>query len=160
MCLNSCQEAFSFAADGFAFAKFTPSIAQCHAKSLPPGRSPAIIRSPSESQSPAAMQTPQTSTRTHSPPISSPDIAPSDLFFLVGWKPSLNGENIMGKMNYMKSWTKVWQTSQSKWSKRSLSTGWIDSNTGLIEMVTTFPKTWQVNFWTEFSNGKHVKIEL
>jgi hypothetical protein len=33
------------------------------------------------------------------------DIAPSDFFFSVGRKPSLNGENIMGKTNYMKQWT-------------------------------------------------------
>jgi transposase len=38
---------------------------------------------------------------TQQPPYS-PDIAPSEFFFSVGWKPSLNGENIMGKMNYTK----------------------------------------------------------
>jgi hypothetical protein len=31
----------------------------------------------------------------------SPDIAPFDFFFSVGWKLSLNGKNIIGKMNYM-----------------------------------------------------------
>jgi hypothetical protein len=30
-------------------------------------------------------------------------LAPSDFFFSVGGKPSLNGENIMAKMNDMKS---------------------------------------------------------
>jgi hypothetical protein len=39
--------------------------------------------------------------RTSQPPYS-PDIAPSDFFFLVGWKAGLNGENLMGKMNYIK----------------------------------------------------------
>jgi hypothetical protein len=35
-------------------------------------------------------------------PLYSPDIAPSD-FFLFGWlKTRLNGENMMGNMNYMK----------------------------------------------------------
>jgi hypothetical protein len=78
--------------------------------------------------------------------------------FSVDWKPSLNGENIMGKMNYMNEWTKFWQVSQSKWSKRSLSTGWIDSNVWLMQMVTPFPKMAHVNFWTELNNGKHVRI--
>jgi histone-lysine N-methyltransferase SETMAR len=36
--------------------------------------------------------------RTPQPPYS-PDIAPSDFFFSVGLKPSLNGESMMGKMN-------------------------------------------------------------
>jgi hypothetical protein len=49
-----------------------------------------------------------------------------------------------------------WQVSQSR---RYLSTVWIDSKAWLMEMVTTFPKTSQVNFWTELNNGKHVKIE-
>jgi hypothetical protein len=35
-------------------------------------------------------------------PPESPDIAPSDFFFSVGRKPSLNGENIIGKISYMK----------------------------------------------------------
>jgi hypothetical protein len=34
------------------------------------------------------------------------DLAPSGFFFSVGWKPSLNGENRMGKVNYMKWWMK------------------------------------------------------
>jgi hypothetical protein len=38
----------------------------------------------------------------------------------------LNGENIMGKVNYMKQWMKFWQVSKSKWSKRSLSTPTLD----------------------------------
>jgi hypothetical protein len=96
--------------------------------------------------------------RTPEPPYS-PDIAPSDFFFSAGWKPNLNGENIMGKMNYMKQWVKFWQVSHFKWSKQSLSTGWINSNAWLMEMVTTVPKISQVNFWTELHNGKHVKIE-
>jgi hypothetical protein len=96
------------------------------------------------------------SKRTPQPPYS-PNIASSD-FFSVGWKPSLNGENIMAKTR-MKSWMKFWQVSQSKWSRCSLSTGWIDSNAWLMEMVTTFPKISQVNFWTELNNGKHVRIE-
>jgi hypothetical protein len=87
------------------------------------------------------------------------DIAPSDFFFSVGWKSSLNGENIIGKMNYMKSWIRFWQLSRSKWSKRSLSTGWIDSSTCLREIMTTFPEISQVSFWTEGNNAKHVRIE-
>jgi hypothetical protein len=51
--------------------------------------------------------------RTPQPPYS-PDIAPSGFFFSVGCKPSLDGENIMGRMNYMKSWMKLGQVSQSK----------------------------------------------
>jgi hypothetical protein len=39
--------------------------------------------------------------RTPQPPYSQ-DIASSDFFFSVGLEPSLNGENVMGKMNYMK----------------------------------------------------------
>jgi hypothetical protein len=39
--------------------------------------------------------------RMQQPPYS-PDIASSDFLFSLGWKPSLSGENIMGKMNYMK----------------------------------------------------------
>jgi hypothetical protein len=39
--------------------------------------------------------------RTPQPPHSL-DIAPSDFFFSVGWKSSLNGENIIGKMTDMK----------------------------------------------------------
>jgi hypothetical protein len=35
-------------------------------------------------------------------PPHSQDFAPSDFFFSVGRKPSLNGENIMEKINYMK----------------------------------------------------------
>jgi hypothetical protein len=35
-----------------------------------------------------------------------PEIAPSDFFFSVDEKPSLNRENMVGKMNYMKQWTK------------------------------------------------------
>jgi hypothetical protein len=96
--------------------------------------------------------------RTTQPPYSQ-DIAPSDFFFSVGWKSSLNGENIMGKMNYMKQWVKFWQVSQLKWSKRSLSTGWITCNAWLMEMVTMFPKISWMNFWTELNNGKHVRIE-
>jgi hypothetical protein len=97
--------------------------------------------------------------RTRHPPYG-PDIAPSDFFFSVVWKSSLNEKNIMGKMNYRKSWMKFWHVFLLKWSKRSLSTGWIDSNAWLMEMVTTFPKISQMNLWTELSNGKHVRIEL
>jgi hypothetical protein len=39
--------------------------------------------------------------RTPQPPYS-PNIALSDFFFSVGWRSSLNGENIMAKMIYMK----------------------------------------------------------
>jgi hypothetical protein len=39
--------------------------------------------------------------RTPQPPESS-EIALSDFFFSIGWKPSLNGENTMGKVNYLK----------------------------------------------------------
>jgi hypothetical protein len=52
----------------------------------------------------------------------------------------LNRENMVGKMNYMKQWTKFWQVSQSKWWKRSLSTVGMDSNVWLMEIMTTFPK--------------------
>jgi hypothetical protein len=38
---------------------------------------------------------------TPQPPYSQ-DIAPPDFFFSVDSQPSLNGQNIMGKMNYMK----------------------------------------------------------
>jgi hypothetical protein len=79
--------------------------------------------------------------------------------FSIGWKPSLNGENIVGKMNYTKSRMKFWQASQLKWSKRSLLTGWIDSKARMMEMVKTFPKISQVKFWTELNNGKHVRTE-
>jgi hypothetical protein len=64
----------------------------------------------------------------------SPDIAPFDVFFSVGWRLSLNGGNIIGKMNYMNQWMKFWQASQSQWLTQSLSTGWIDSNAWLTEM--------------------------
>jgi hypothetical protein len=43
--------------------------------------------------------------------------------------------------------------------ERSLSTGWIDSDAWLMEIVTTFPEISQMNFWTELNNGKHVRIE-
>jgi hypothetical protein len=94
-----------------------------------------------------------------SQPPDSEEIAPSDFFFSVGWKPSVNGENIMGKMNYMKSWMKFWQLSQARWSKGFLSTGWIDSNAWLMEMVHAFLNASQMNFWTELNNGKHARIE-
>jgi hypothetical protein len=96
--------------------------------------------------------------RTPQPPYS-PDIAPSDFLFSVGWKPRLSGENIIEKMNYIKSGMKFWQVSQSKWSKGSLLTGWIDSNAWLMEMMTTFHKISPVNFWTKLNNGKHVRVE-
>jgi hypothetical protein len=35
-------------------------------------------------------------------PSYNPDIAPFDFFFSADWKSSLNGENMMGKMNHMK----------------------------------------------------------
>jgi hypothetical protein len=47
--------------------------------------------------------------RTPQPP-SSLDVAPSD-FFSVGWKPSLNGGNIMGKMNSI--WSGGWNFDNS-----------------------------------------------
>jgi hypothetical protein len=91
-------------------------------------------------------------------PPYNPDIAPSDFFFSVSWESSLNGENITRKMNYMKQWMKFWQVSQSKWSKQSLSAGWIDCDAWLMGMLTTFPEISQANFWTELNNGKHVRI--
>jgi hypothetical protein len=35
----------------------------------------------------------------------------------------------------------------------------IDSNAWLMEMVSTYPNISQVDFWTEFNKGKHVRIE-
>jgi hypothetical protein len=51
------------------------------------------------------------------------------------------------------------QVSQSKWSKRPLSIVWTDSNAWLMEMVTPLPKISQVNFWTELTKSKRVRIE-